>query len=471
MLQSLDAWLLAPFERLIAALRDPRHGNRVALAAAFAYVVLWLVYAIVSRSTFDINADMAEQVVWARHLDWGYPKHPPLLAWLLAAWFAVFPATDWAYNLLAALNLGLGLYLAYVLAGEWLEGDKRIAAPFLLAVIPFYNFLGLKFDQNSALIPLWAITALAFTRALETRRIGWAIVMGVGGAAAMSVKYWSAFFLLALIVAALFDKRRDAYFRSAAPYVTVAVAALLLLPHAVWLVQNNFPPAHWVTARRASSDVADWLRSLSEYSFGTLGYISVALIAYAVVTRPSRAALRDTLLPADNLRRRAALLFWVPLLLPVAVAMATRTSLLSLWNVPAFNLLPVMLLSSPRVTLVRKGAARIAALATYFAIAAVLASPIAAYVFLKAGQENDAIYAHLLMDQMQRDWHAKTDRPLKFVAGPFGLISTAAFYGADRPLAYADFSPYLSPWATPEKLAATASPSVVRPKTVPASTR
>ena len=33
------------------------------------------------------------------------------------------------------------------------------------------------------------------------------------------------------------------------------------------------------------------------------------------------------------------------------------------------------------------------------------------------------------------------------IAGPFVLVSSAAFYGADKPSTLAEFSPYLSPWA------------------------
>ena len=56
---------------------------------------------MIAKSAQDLNADMAEMVVWTRELALGYPKHPPLLAWILWAWFKVFPLADWAYLLLA----------------------------------------------------------------------------------------------------------------------------------------------------------------------------------------------------------------------------------------------------------------------------------------------------------------------------------------------------------------------------------
>ncbi len=108
-LKSIDTWQLALFGRIVEALCDPARRNRAALLAAFSYAMIWALYAIVAKSSQGINADLGEMVVWARNLAWGYPKHPPLAGWILAGWFAVFPAADWAYYLLAGLNLGAGL--------------------------------------------------------------------------------------------------------------------------------------------------------------------------------------------------------------------------------------------------------------------------------------------------------------------------------------------------------------------------
>ena len=143
---------------------------------------------MIAKSSQDLNADMAEMIVWTREPALGYPKHPPLLAWILWAWFKVFPLADWAYILLAVVTLAAGIYLAIELAAEWLAREKLAAVPFLLAVIPFYNFLGLKWDQNSVLIPLWALAMWAMLRALDTRHCGWAALAGLAAAAAMLIE-------------------------------------------------------------------------------------------------------------------------------------------------------------------------------------------------------------------------------------------------------------------------------------------
>jgi hypothetical protein len=427
-------WGCAALRRLTDALSDPARRHYAVLGVVLAYAALWALYAVIAKSSQGINADMAEMIVWTREPALGYPKHPPFLAWVLTAWFSVFPLADWAYYLLAALNLAAGLYAAWLLAGEWLDGPKRAAVPFVLALIPFYNFLGLKFDQNSALIPLWGFTAWAFLRSLDTRR-------------------WSAFLLLALVLVALLDRRRAAYFRSAAPWVTALVGAAAVAPHAYWLVREHFPPLTWVATRRASASLADALRSLTEYSAGTLGYAAVAIAVVLLIVRPSRKGLRDGLLPRDPDRRRAALLFWAPLLIPIPVAFASGTNLLSLWNTPALNLLPVLLLGSPLVTVTGAQVARIAAVAVTVTLVALLASPVIAFAILRGGVENNAAYVHPVAAVLEREWKRTTDRPLALIAGPFTLVSSVAMYIRDRPSTWADFSPYLSPWVDDSRIA------------------
>ena len=438
--------------RLTDGLADPARRRRAALVFVIGYGLLWFVYGVIAKSSQDLNADMAEMVVWTRELALGYPKHPPLLAWILWGWFKIFPLADWAYLLLSALTLAAGIYLAIELAAEWLQGDKLAAAPFLLAVIPFYNFLGLKWDQNSVLIPLWALAMWAMMRALATRHAGWAALAGIAAAAAMLTKYWSAFLVVALAFTALADRRRVAYFKSAAPWVTAGVFLIAVAPHAYWLVRENFPPITWVKSRRFALSTFDLFRSFGNYGFGTTAYAGVALLLVLIVLRPSRAAIADSWFPRDE-RRGATIQFWTPLLLPFAPALLKGISLLSLWNTPALNLLPVMALASPRVAAPRAAVRRIAAIVTVLTLLIVAASPVIAFAILKKGVENDAAYAQLVMQAAEREWRVVTDRPLTLIGGPFILVSSAAFYGSDRPSTYADFSKYLSPWADDARIA------------------
>src|SRR5213076_2304981 len=92
---------LLPFERLVDAMIDPRRGDRIVALALIGFVALWTIYGVVAKGSQDIHFDMGEAVAWSREPALGTPKHPPLSAWLVKAWFTVFPLADWAYYLLA----------------------------------------------------------------------------------------------------------------------------------------------------------------------------------------------------------------------------------------------------------------------------------------------------------------------------------------------------------------------------------
>ena len=198
----------------------------------------------------------------------------------------------------------------------------------------------------------------AMMRALATRHLGWAALAGLAAAAAMLTKYWSVFLLAALAFAALADPRRVAYFRSAAPWVTAGVFLAAVAPHAWWLVRENFPPITWVTSRRFALSTFDLLRSFGDYAGRHHRLCGRGAPAGARSSiRPSRAAIADSWFPRDE-RRGAAILFWTPLLLPFVPALIKGISLLSLWNTPALNLLPVMTLGfAARDRAARRGAA------------------------------------------------------------------------------------------------------------------
>jgi 4-amino-4-deoxy-L-arabinose transferase-like glycosyltransferase len=447
----LAVWL-DPVQALVDALSDPLRRRRVALALVAAYGLAWFLYGVLAKSSQDLNADMAEMAIWAREPALSYPKHPPFLAWVVTAWFTIFPSHDWAFILLAVVSVSVGLYLAFELAGEWLEAEKRAAVLFLLAVIPFYNLLALKFDHNSALIPLWALTIWAFMRSLETPSAKWAVITGLAALAAVLTKYWSVILLFALAIAAITDPRRRRYFASPAPWIAAAIVVIGFAPHLMALAAEDFAPLKFAASRRRAETVLDALRSLGEYLGGTAGYAAGAILLVLVFARLSLAAVKDSWLPPEPARRTAAIIFWVPILLPIALALPRGTALLSLWNMPALSLLPVMLLASPLVLLGREATARMAAAAIAVTAILVVVSPVIAAVIHMRGVENNSAYARLVGQEAARVWSARTGKPLKLLAGPFTLVNTAAFYLPDRPSTYADFLPYLSPWVTQERI-------------------
>ena len=248
--------LTQPLERMLDALTDPARRERAVVWLLTAYCAAWSLYGALAKGSQDVHFDMGEMVAWSRDAGIGTVKHPPLGAWLVGAWFKIFPQADWAYYVFAMVLATFALWVAWRVSEGYLEGEKRVAGLLLLTFIPFFSFHALKYNANTVLIPLWALVTWFFLRSYETRSVFWAALAGAAAAAAMMGKYWSVFLLAGLGIAALADPRRAQYFGSAAPWVTIAVGAILFAPHVAWLVATGFRAVH-LCGGGASIDVGE----------------------------------------------------------------------------------------------------------------------------------------------------------------------------------------------------------------------
>src|SRR3990172_1390450 len=296
--------------RLRDALVAPARRECNVILALVAYALLWTLYGTITKSSQGLHYDMVEAIAWSRDLSPGYLKHPPLAAGIVWLWFGVFSLAEWSYYLLAMLMPTVALWFAWRLSADYLDIEKRVMGLALLMLIPFFNFHALKFNVNTVLMPVWAATTFWFLRSYATRSALYAVLAGVGAAACMLGKYWSVFLLAGLFVASLIDSRRGRYFRSAAPWITVAAGLIVLAPHLVWLYRNDFAPFGYAVGIHGARPFAVTLKAVLGYFAGSLGYVAVPAIVALVIARPNRETLADMAWPRERERRLAAVAFW-----------------------------------------------------------------------------------------------------------------------------------------------------------------
>lgn len=422
--------------RLRLALIDPARRERTVLVVLAVYWLVWTAYGTMAKAPQGLHPDMTEIVAWSRDLALGYFKHPPLAAWLVAGWFAVFPVAAWSYYALAMLMPVSALWIAWRLMADNLDAEKRVVGLALLTLVPFFNFHALKYNVNTVLMPLWAATALWFLRSYRTRGAGAAALAGVAAALAMYGKYWSVFLLAGLVVAALIDRRRGAYFRSLAPWITVAVGLLVMAPHLWWLVDSHFAPLGYAMTVHGEKSFAVAARSTLGYLGGSLGYVALPLVIVLAMARRPR-LLAEAAWPHDDDRRLVAAAFWAPLLLPVVAAVVGKTEITSLWSMPAWSLLPVLLLAPPALAIRPIDTERLLGLAVAVPLVMLAASPAIAWFTRDKAAPAEA-QARLLAAEVDRDWRLTTPLPLRFVGGEADLAYDVVTWSADRPRALPD---------------------------------
>lgn len=314
------------------------------LIAAFALALA--LHGYLSRPSLDIYQDMYENFGWGIAWQWGYYKHPPFFAWETAAWFLIFPRTDFFYFLLSGVNASVALFAVWRIAARFGGGGFQLLAVVLAMLMPPISFLGVTFNANSAMTPIWALLFLFYLRGLEKARITDAVLIGALAAAALLAKYHSGVILAALLLHALLDGEARKTLFSLFGLVAMVTFLVLMAPHFYWLFRNDFLPltyaAHQDNGEGAT--LSDTLRFL----ISPIGYCALAILAAR-----SMRDLRDPyeFVPLDGWKRlrssvtgRAMVAFAVlPIALTVVLGWAADAELSAVWGIPFYTAYAVML--------------------------------------------------------------------------------------------------------------------------------
>ncbi len=434
--------------------READDGRAVWILLAL-FVLVWTVFQIVTLAPVCLHDDMLELFAWSRHPSAGslYGKHPPLAALIATAWFAVFPAANWSFELLAALNAAVALFAVDLIARRYVAGDRRLLVLLLLLLTPFYQFHSQKFNANAVLLSTWPIATYCFLRAFESRRIGWAVAAGVTAALAMLGKYYSVYLIAGFIIAALCHPRRGDYLRSPSPWVSILSGLAVLAPHLYWLVTTGAAPVRYAVTRHVANSALQELTRTLAYAAGAIGYVLLLIAAYLLVVRPDRRLLAATLWPDDPARRMLILLLATPLVLPMLTAPIVGVMLTPLWTMSAWFLLPVILLAAPEIAVTRTATMHVALAVVIFTAVVFAAVPLVAWRNFAAEAKDGRACCRVAGDELTKAWHAAMQRPLRLVAGDSALSQGASFYSPDHPDSAPDYLWETPAWITDDRRA------------------
>ncbi len=439
-----------PIERLVERWYglDTQHAVLVLLAVL---VAAWTAFHAITYAGIGLHPDLTEVYAWGRHPLAGYYKHPPLGALMCAAWFAIFPAADWAFHLLAMVNAAAALYCVDLIARRYLSGDKRLMVLLLLLLTPFYQFHAQRFASNQTLLATWPLAVYCFLRAFESRTVGWSLAAGGAVALAMLGKYYSIYLVGGIAIAALTHPKAARYLQSPSPWLSIVGGLLVMAPHLYWLQATGFQPLDYAYGVHGGTLLPVFL-SLGNYLIGAVGYLGLPLALWWLVVRPTRRQLTRILWPPDPERRMLVTLFLGFFLLPPLSAPFLGVLLTSLWTMQIWFLLPIILLAPATVKLPHRAAVRTASGLLVFTVIAVFAiAPVLSWINLTHAGSGRPYYKQLSAAVMQA-WHASVGSPLIIVLGDTDLAAAVTFYDPDHP----DSVPYhvlsKAPWVTPERL-------------------
>jgi 4-amino-4-deoxy-L-arabinose transferase-like glycosyltransferase len=311
------------------------------------FVVAWTSYLTIAYLGSNLHPDALETWTLGRKLEWGYPKHPPLMGWVARGWTSIFPLADWSIHLLAMVNAAVALWAVDRIAVRFVKGEKRVVILLLLMLLPVYQFHAQRFNANTILLSIWPVATYCFLRSFEEPSFRWALAAGASAAAAMLGKYYSIFLVASFVLAALLHPARRRYFLSWAPWVSLAAGCATLCPHIYWLVTTGAEPF-----RHALAHVrADFPTAVVEVIFflgGLAATILPAAIAWIFIAGPRLEQLPSDFRAMPAGLRLLLLISFGTIVFPVATSLALGTDLPSLWAVQGLFLFVLIVVCSTR---------------------------------------------------------------------------------------------------------------------------
>ncbi|MEP6609563.1 MAG: glycosyltransferase family 39 protein [Burkholderiaceae bacterium] len=218
----------------------PASFHYAALFAALAALVMLWRFVALSQLNISLHVDEAQYWAWSRDLQWGYYSKPPLIAALIAASTALFGDGVVGVKAVSMLMYPLAAAAVFLLAARLF--DARVAfwaaTIFLLSLLSMW--LGMAATTDAPLLAAWAVSLVAYQRAIETDRWRDWLLLGAALGLGMLAKYTMAVFVLGVALHMAVDPRARSRLRSTRLYAAGLVAVACAVPNWIWNAQNGF---------------------------------------------------------------------------------------------------------------------------------------------------------------------------------------------------------------------------------------
>jgi 4-amino-4-deoxy-L-arabinose transferase-like glycosyltransferase len=424
-----------------------------------AHVIVWTAVPALVQPCAPLDA------VEMRYLgaEWqlGYHKHPPLPSWIAAAAAECCGGSFCGVYLAAQLGMAAAFWAVWRLGCELLAPRLALLGVCLLECSYYYTFSTAEFNNNVAMFPFWALAVLFLYWSLTSGKNGYWIATGLSLGLAMLCKYSAAMLVAPMLLFMLVHPQARRAWLHAGPYLTVAAAALVFLPHAVWIVNHRFPTLSYAASRsHTGPPLAGHLLCPLEF----LGSQLLVLLPTAWAILPlSGIRWRLRSVPRDEKFSRDFLVAMAlgPFLLHLLAAGILNRWLLSAYGSQLWMFLGVLLLFClairPTRVALRQSFVRCIVVGIVFAVGLAVYSVTTPYLFKIALRIHCPSQA--LAAEVHDLWNQRYNRPLPIIAGDWWLASQVAFDAPDHPIVYGgsdlnrlDMGPMCSGWTNDEQL-------------------
>jgi hypothetical protein len=436
----------APMPGLIATIeRRPQAAFAAFLAL---HVVVWT--ALPTLLYPNLPLDLIEALTYGREWQLGYDKLPPLPWWMIEVLHRAL-GIETAYYALAQLAVIAAFVAVWLTARPLIGAVGALVAVLIVDGLHYFHYTAAKFNHDVIQLPLWAFAGYAFHAGLRHGRMrDWAL-LGLMIGLALWAKYFVVVLAVPLALFLLIDRDARKALATPGPWVALVLALVVMTPHLIWLVRNDFLPFAYASARSAPvRGLLDHVVHPLAFAVGQLAFMLPALIIAAAFLwpRPKSGDAAATV-GADAFDRRiVTLLTFGPAVTTMALSALSGRGTIAMWGYPLWLFLGVWIVLLARTAIEPVRLARVAvSWAVVFGLFALVFA--ASYSVLPAFDHRyRAVFypGDRLADELARRFRAATGAPLTYVIGTMWDGGNVAHYAHEQPRVLIDGDPRRAPW-------------------------
>ena len=315
---------------------NKRNINNIFYIFVTAHLIFWTL--VPSITNQNLPLDTIEALAWGSNLDWGFNKHPPMSAFFPEILFQIFGSQDWVYYLLSQIFVLISFYYVFKLSKEIFDNNLfGLIAVLLIEAIYFYNFTTPEFNVNVCQLPFWSLTVYFSWKIYSSKEIKFTDCFFVGLFAAFGFlsKYLFVYLLVSidlLFIYLIFIKRNKKFdFKY---LITVEVFLIALVPHLIWLNNNEFITINYGLARTGleQSSLIDHIKFPLIFLLKQIGFLIPFLILVWLLVKKIKVKF--------NFKDKKLLFLLainiLPILLMFFTSVVTGSKIRTMWMTPFY---------------------------------------------------------------------------------------------------------------------------------------
>ena len=313
-----------------------RNINNIFFIFALSHLIIWTL--IPSLTNKNLPLDTIEALAWGSNLDWGFNKHPPMSAFFPEVFFQIFGSQDWVYYLLSQIFVIIAFYYVFKFAFEIFRDLKlSLISVLLLVSIYFYNFTTPEFNVNVCQLPFWSLVVYYSWKIYSSQEIKFSdcFLVGLFGAVGFLSKYLFLYLLISIdllfIYLIFFKKTKKFDFKY---LITIDVFLVLLVPHLIWLFDNDFITITYGLNRTGleSSGILDHISNPVLFLSKQIGILAPFFFLIWLLAKKIKFRLNV------NDKKLIFLLFinFMPIILMFLTSLITGSKIRTMWMTPFY---------------------------------------------------------------------------------------------------------------------------------------